>query len=368
MDQQNRLNGASVLLTGATGLIGGEILQRLLDSPVDRVYCLVRRTNGIAAEDRLLDRLGPNRSGDLQRVIPIVGDMTSDALGLSPSIVNELRARVSVVIHSAGETSFIKHRECQRVNIFGLQNLLELASTFKQKTLFAYFSSAAACGDRRQTLLCEDDYPLEQDSHFVDYTKTKALAERVLLEQQSISDWLILRPSIVVPDKAVPDKHLRGILWALVLMNEVSFLPLSRTSDIDAVPLSFVGECAIRLIGKPDRQHKCYHISAGRRFKFTWGDVIKTMKETFGRDTEIQCLDVSQWESVKHRLTRHERMLVGAVSSYFPFINQSVLFDNQRLFTECTYPSPQLQDFREYLPGLLKKISVEEALRESENP
>ncbi len=366
----NTLDDANVFLTGATGLIGGEMLRRLLQTAAARIFCLVRRPSGISPKELLFTRLGLDGTGRAYsaRIRTVVGDVTRTDLGLSPDLVNLLRTHVTVVVHCAGETSFLRHRECQDVNITGLTNLLRLVATFRRPVLFVYVGSAAACGDRRDTCLVEEDYPHPQDRHFIRYTKSKAFAENLLRRQHLISDWLILRPSIVLPDN-VPNSYLaRRVLWALVLMNEIRYLPLNYHSNIDAVPLSFVGECAIRLIEKPDRQHRCYHISAGRKAAVTWGDVVATMKEALGRDRELVCLNGNEWIIVRDELTRRERKLQRRVSSYFPFINQNVLFDNQRLYAECTNPSPSLEHFRSYLPRLLQMISLQEALLESEDP
>src|SRR5437764_3009384 len=75
-----------ILLTGATGLIGGEILRRL-DGHCARVWALVRPRDGIGPADRLTARYA--RSGDMAgpgtTVEAIAGDVSAPNWGLEPA-------------------------------------------------------------------------------------------------------------------------------------------------------------------------------------------------------------------------------------------------------------------------------------------
>ena|GEM_PF-3491441 len=49
--------GTNVFVTGATGLIGGELVRALLTQPVGKVWALVRATHDGHPETRLANRL-----------------------------------------------------------------------------------------------------------------------------------------------------------------------------------------------------------------------------------------------------------------------------------------------------------------------
>jgi thioester reductase-like protein len=371
MSRHDDLSGRNVFLTGATGLIGGEMLRRLLragPSGPNRIFCLVRAAAPESAEDRLLRKLGLSAESAAysSRVTAFVGDIRQPDLALSPDAASALRSQTDIVIHCAAETSFLRPRACEEVNVAGLRNVLEFAAGFARPIQFVYFGSAAACGDRRDACLQEEEYPRSGDDHFVRYTETKAIAESILRRQRLISSWLILRPSIVLPDTATEPSLVRGILWALVLMKDIRLLPIDGDARIDAVPLSYVGECAIRLIAKPDRRYDCYHISAGERRAATWDDILGMLRETFKTDVRSCGADVADLEKVG--LSREERKLLRSISCYLPFINQNVIFSDRRLYQELDGATSSFRHYGTYVPQQLRRIRLDEALLGSQDP
>src|SRR5262245_42637855 len=110
----------NVLITGVTGLIGGEIYRRLA-YPVRRgaIWPLIRPTDGMGPEARLRDRMG--RSGD-SRVAPdnvtvLSGDILQKDWGLGPEDLDAVRRRVDVIVHNAADTSFAAKRHPARTNV-----------------------------------------------------------------------------------------------------------------------------------------------------------------------------------------------------------------------------------------------------------
>src|SRR5581483_500402 len=82
-----------VLLTGATGFVGMEVLARYLERSRRRIVTLVR-----AADDRAGEHRG--------RVQTYAADLTSPGLGLEPGVRRDLAGRVSTVVHGAATVSF----------------------------------------------------------------------------------------------------------------------------------------------------------------------------------------------------------------------------------------------------------------------
>src|SRR5438105_1025497 len=95
-----------VLLTGATGLIGGEILRRL-EGQCAQVWALVRPRDGVEPAERLAARY--RRSGELAGPGPAVeavaGDVAEPDWGLAAADRDRILA-ADVIIHNAADTSF----------------------------------------------------------------------------------------------------------------------------------------------------------------------------------------------------------------------------------------------------------------------
>jgi fatty acyl-CoA reductase len=105
----------SVLITGATGLVGKFIVYKILNSvkSVKNVYILIRSKKGKSFTQRFDDMMSKSYglfknvdSRSLQKLIPIEGDITADGLGLKKIDRNTIIDNVSVVFHSAADVTF----------------------------------------------------------------------------------------------------------------------------------------------------------------------------------------------------------------------------------------------------------------------
>ncbi|MDR0217935.1 MAG: SDR family oxidoreductase, partial [Enterobacteriaceae bacterium] len=84
-DKKSRQN---ILLTGATGVLGGRVLYEILSTTDARVYCLIRAENNAQALTRLENFLftydqEQQCRDKLQRIVPVLGDITQHHLGLT---------------------------------------------------------------------------------------------------------------------------------------------------------------------------------------------------------------------------------------------------------------------------------------------
>src|ERR1700712_5638138 len=85
----------SILLTGATGLVGGAVLSRLVSRHQQTVYCLVRPRPGRSLAGRIAERLGGQApTAGSSRIVPIDGDVTLADLGLEPEVGLTLQSKV----------------------------------------------------------------------------------------------------------------------------------------------------------------------------------------------------------------------------------------------------------------------------------
>lgn len=86
-------DGAVVLLSGATGNVGVYILAALLEEEkVEKVYTLNRPSPDAAKQARAFADKGLDvELLKSKKLVPLVGDMTKDAFGLAPDVLNEVR-------------------------------------------------------------------------------------------------------------------------------------------------------------------------------------------------------------------------------------------------------------------------------------
>ncbi|MBW3554258.1 MAG: SDR family oxidoreductase, partial [Gemmatimonadetes bacterium] len=127
----------AILVTGATGLIGGDSLRRLLAAePETTAYALVRDPR----------RVPPGLRHP--RVTILQGDLLRPALGLDGASRALLRRDVRAVLHFAADTRFSQtRREALDVNVRGTERVVELAGALEVERL-AFASTAFAVGRR----------------------------------------------------------------------------------------------------------------------------------------------------------------------------------------------------------------------------
>ena len=112
----------AILVTGATGFVGGALLPELLAASDRQLICLVRADSDHHASQRGHEII------DHPRVRWIRADVEERQLGLSDGAWGELASVVTEVFHCAASTRFdLPLDEAQRINVDGTSHLLELA-------------------------------------------------------------------------------------------------------------------------------------------------------------------------------------------------------------------------------------------------
>src|SRR4051812_38646989 len=99
----------SVLLTGATGFVGTEILARYLERTDEQLYVAVRARDEAEAGERVgetMRRFFGDRDAYRDRVFAVRADIERPGLGRSPSELESLAERVTDIVHAAASVSF----------------------------------------------------------------------------------------------------------------------------------------------------------------------------------------------------------------------------------------------------------------------
>jgi len=361
------LKARALFLTGATGLIGGALLHRFVSHTRAKVYCLVRQ---MGAEQAPLERLHSRLNGSIapkqlhDRVVPVPGDLRKSNLGIEPPLLASLKRDIDIVFHCAATTSFLARKECWDTNVDGLRALINFMKTLNPTPPLFYFGSASACGARRNVCITEGSYPDPCSDHYVEYTRTKASAEFLLQEEASNVETVILRPSLVLPDELITQTVARQSIWPLLLMKECRALPLRGDARIDVVPLSYVADFTLR-IATEGRCHQVYHLSAGPSHAPLWSTIMEIVADFCSPSRPISCLTGNKWKAARHLLSGREIAHLRRIQYFIPFINQNVTFDNIRLLEEFGGPKIDTFSIGRYLPPLLARVSLSEAIDQS---
>ncbi|KAG9185968.1 hypothetical protein G6011_02524 [Alternaria panax] len=319
-----------VVLTGVTGGLGAHLLAQLIGNPeVSEVWALVRASSDLAALERTLKSLSARglspTQEQLQKVIAVPSDLSKPDFGLGKDRFDQLRWKVTLVIHSAWAVNFnISVQSFEKEHIAAVQNLINLcqASFPGDKARFFFCSSvSSAAGTPRPGTVPEG--PVANISHVqkTGYARSKYVAENIVLNaaKQAGADARVLRIGQLVGDSRVGQWNTtEGIplmiqtavtLGALpALDEEMSWLPVDHAAriildccDVATTPFDSDSRDIIE-ISPPDL---VYHVLNPTRFHWT-RDMLPALAsagfkfETLPTDEWMQRLRESEQDPQKN--------------------------------------------------------------------
>jgi thioester reductase-like protein len=312
-----------VLLTGATGFVGQEVLDRLLARDDRDVHALVRASDDDAAAQRLPDH---------PRLNAWAADIERPGLGLDMRRFDELAERVSTVIHCAASVSFsLGLEESRRVNVAGTGRMVELAERCAERgglERFSYVSTAYVAGAHRGEF---DEDSLEVGQRFRNpYERSKFEAELMLRERAAGLPLQVLRPSIVVGDSRTGWTSSFNVLYPPLrafARGAIPALPARRGSPVDVVPVDYVADSVDRLARcGPDGT---FHLVAGRNAT-TVGRLIELASRRFGRPAPPVFPPPLYRRIVHPLLRRRGGDALRRMEVYFPYFSMRVRFAARR--------------------------------------
>jgi thioester reductase-like protein len=278
-----------VLLTGATGFVGMELLARYLERTDRRVYALVRGENERDVTARLQHTLLCLFGADhpyAWRVVAVRGDITRPGLGLGRRR-DQLAERVSEVVHGAASVSFqLGLQDMRQINVEGTRRVLEFAERAQARgglRRFSYISTAYVAGEHAG---CFSEDELDVGQRFRNaYEQSKFEAECLVTRACRRLPVTVLRPSIIVGERDSGWTQSFNVLyWPLRAFSRGAYvaLPARRAAPVDVVPVDYVADAIFALSRAPEAEGVTYHLTAGSNASSV-GELVELAAAYFGR-------------------------------------------------------------------------------------
>ena len=259
-------------ITGATGFIGKRLVKKLLARRNAVVYFLIRPESRDKVP-KLLDYW----ETDGTRAVPVVGDLVTPLLGLSPADVKKLKGKVEHFFHLAAVYDLKADAESQvAINVEGTKNAVALANEI-DASVFQHVSSIAAAG-MYEGVFREDMFE-EAEGLDHPYFATKHESEKIARTEARMP-WRVYRPGLVVGDSKTGEMDkIDGPYYFFKLIQKMRellppWMPMVGLEGgrINIVPVDFVVDAIDHIAHKKGLDGQAFHLVDPTPYRV--GDVL----------------------------------------------------------------------------------------------
>lgn len=259
-------------ITGATGLLGTELVARLLETTDSRLFVLVRATSEEEAASRLRALWWdlPSLAAAVgKQVLPVVGDITHPL----PHVPYD----VTHVIHCAAETGVQKSREeLWRINVEGTRQVVAMAKALPLLQRFTYISTAYVAGTQSGRIMEEASTATRFYSL---YEQSKAEAEGIV--RASSLPCVICRPGMIVGNSTTGRTSIFNTVYyvlKLLLQGKMRILPVSRYQTVNVVPVDYVARQVVHLTMNATAEGRTFHLTAPKDSLPQVGELVEAVR------------------------------------------------------------------------------------------
>ena len=362
----------NLLLTGATGFLGGAVLSRLIHSPQwSSVLLLVRACSPAQGRERVLASLRtfeipPALFDRVETRQIICGGLTDVA-----EFADDARiAQVTHVINCAALASFASHPQIRPVNVEGTVEFARTLNARARLQRFLHVGTGMACGMQAPSPVREDYEPGAGVRHLVDYTASKLECERRLRAELPGLPLVVARPSIIVGHSRLGCKPSPSIFWVFRFGTTLRQFTCGSDQQIDVVPADYCADAILALLRKPRLAYDKYHIAAGPQRSSTFGELDAALAKAPGPlDRSVyRKVDFATLANMQDRFENlfgagNQRMLLRAIRLYGEFAALGMTFDNARLLAEGIPPPPPFADYIALCASTTASMSIYEQMK-----
>jgi nucleoside-diphosphate-sugar epimerase len=314
----------NIFLTGATGFLGGRLIQNLARKG-HTLYVLARN---LKKAEQLLQKTADSKSD----IHIIQGDITAPHLGMNKETEQELKGKIDVFYHMAALVKFDMELkdELFQINYNGTKHALD-AAKMMGVSHFYYVSTAYTLG--KDELAKEELHSIDREFNNP-YEESKCKAEHLCMEYKPSFHITILRPAIIIGDSKTGEADSKFTLYGLLrslevfkkrfqrkgFENHVFHLLCEEGSTQNLVPVDYVADVLSGVLEK-GRENNIYHITNSHP-PFS-ADVFQIMRRKAG----LSLFKLAPY-AYEPFLNEEEKLLNRVIEVYKNYLNRNIVFDD----------------------------------------
>lgn len=358
-----------LLLTGATGFLGGAILAELIgQARWSSVLLLVRGADAADGRRRIVETLrkwdvAPEFCARVSTKQVLLGDLC----GVSKFADDQRLRGVTDVINCAALAGFGRPPALWPTNVDGTLAFARLLGDVARLRRFVHVGTAMSCGLPAPNVVDENYVPPTDAEHLVPYTQSKVECEERLRAELAGLPLVVARPSIIVGDTRLGCRPSPSIFWVFRMARALGRFTCSLDDHVDVVPADYCARAVLHLLDAPALAHDMYHVSAGPKRSSTFGEIEQAIAEGLGvpPTRNYEQVDYSTIAASQDRFQDLfgpcvESFMLRAIQLYGQYAALDMTFENQRLLAEGMPPPPR---FAEYA-GLCARTGCDESIAE----
>ena len=352
-------------ITGGTGLVGTNMLPRILNAfPGSTITLLVRGENEQEARQRvrMIAQQVTLESGvpdAVRRIDGMLGDVSLDHCGLNATQIARIVADTTHIIHGAATIRF-DHPidEARAINCGGTRRMLSIAHMCAEKgklERFVYIGTSSVSGQRGGNIY-ENELEMGQ-KFFNTYEHSKCESERIVRDNFDRLPAVIFRPSIIIGDSRTGKTSTFNVIYIpLRLMQKgmLTYVPGRPDTRMDLVPIDWVDDAMVYIMGRPESVGKVFHITAGPTRAARLDDVVMRAIRYFDKCTPLKHLRTMEFisrEEFEHRradMRGREDAFMAQLDTLLPYVSVDRLFDSANTDSLLAGSSIEFPPFTDY--------------------
>jgi thioester reductase-like protein len=332
-------------ITGGTGLVGTNLLPRILNAfPDSTIALLVRGEDEEEAQDRArtIAKKIEHEEGirdASRRIEALLGDVALDHCGLSSSQLSRMVSRTTYIIHGAATIRF-DHPidEARAINCGGTRRMLAIAhmcanaGTLKR---FVYLGTSSVSGQRAGDIY-EDELEMGQ-TFFNTYEQSKCESERIVRDHADRIPTIIFRPSIIIGDSRTGRTTSFNVIYIplrLLHKGMLTYVPGTPSTRMDLVPIDWVDDVMVHIMKQDRAVGKVFHITAGPDRAAQLHEVVLRATRYFDERTPMKTprtmefISREEFERRRKAMGGREEALMAQLDTLLPYVSIDRLFNS----------------------------------------